>query len=170
MGRLAVNRPACFVVYTAAGLELAMTNCRTFQRSTSGQGPDDGLRQVVDRRTGIFFHAGELRQALEQVAEEGGALKQVYDSDIFRDQLGKYRYLVEKFLASVSHPSTLHVFSDFHEELTDEAMLSIHSSLRSMGKPSGNVAVRPCCGSADVVNEVFTGDDPIGNHQTFRPW
>ena len=68
---------------------------------------------------------------------------------------GKYLYLVEKFLASVSDPRTLHVFSDFHQELSEAAMLRVMTYLRAMGKPLGSTLlfVR-ACSENDGVNEV----------------
>ena len=102
------------------------------------QDPVMASDMIVDRRTGIFFHAGELRLALEQSQD----LKNSYDDlrclEVFREQQGKYLYLVEKFLASVSDPATLHVFSDFHHELNEAAMFRVKDSLRAMGKPSGS--------------------------------
>ena len=83
----------------------------------------------------FFFHAGELRACLEQARGDESALDQIFGLDIYRQQYGKYLYLVEKFLASVSDPDTLHVFSDFHEELSDDAMLRVMACLRAMGKP-----------------------------------
>ncbi|CRY91209.1 glycosyl transferases group 1 family protein [Synechococcus sp. WH 8103] len=142
MGRLGIDRSSLFrwLFTPLAGLELVLSDKlqNFFSDPQAVTDPVMASDMVVDRRTGIFFHAGELRQALEQAAEEGIALEQIHDSDVFRDQLGKYRYLVEKFLSSVSNPATLHVFSDFHGELTEAAILRVNKSLRDLGKPQGS--------------------------------
>ena len=166
MGRLGINRSSLFrwLFTPLAGLELVLGDKlqNFFSDPQAVMDPVMASDMVVDRRTGIFFHAGELRNALEQAAEKDYALEDIYNSDIFRDQLGKYRYLVEKFLASVPGPETLHVFSDFHEELTDAAMLRIHSGLRSLGKPPGaTLLFVRACGPADAVNQVRSLGDGI---------
>lgn len=159
MGRLGIDRSSLFrwLFTPLPGLELVLSDKlqNFFSDPQAVTDPVMASDMVVDRRTGIFFHAGELRKALEQAAEQDLALEEIHNSDLFRDQLGKYRYLVEKFLASVSNPATLHVFSDFHEELTDAAMLRIHSGLCSMGKPPGaTLLFVRACGSSDLANDV----------------
>ena len=166
MGRLGIERSSLFrwLFTPLAGLELVLNDKlqNFFSEPQAVTDPVMASDMVVDRRTGIFFHAGELRKALEQADDQGVALEQIHDSDVFRDQLGKYRYLVEKFLASVSNPETLHVFSDFHEELTDAAMLRIHSGLRSMGKPTGaTLLFVRACGPTDALNDVRSLGDGI---------
>ena len=49
----------------------------------------------------------------------------------------------------------MHVFSDFHQELTEAAMFRIMTCLRAMGKPFGSILlfVQPCSEN-DRVNEV----------------
>ena len=166
MGRLGIDRSSLFrwLFTPLAGLELVLRDKlqNFFSDLQVVADPVMASDMVVSRRTGIFFHAGELCKAFEQAEEQGVALEQIYASDVFLDQLGKYRYLVEKFLASVSNPETLHVFSDFHQELTDAAMLRIHAGLHSMGKPPGSTLlfVRTC-GPTDAVNDVRSLGDGI---------
>ena len=82
--------------------------------------------------------------------------------DEYREQQGKYLYLVEKFLASVSDPATLHVFSDFHQELSEVAMLRIMSCLRAMGKPAGSILLFvQACSEQDVINQVRSLGDGL---------
>ena len=166
MGRLGIDRSSLFrwLFTPLAGLELVLSEKlqNFFSDPQAVTDPVMASDMVVDRRTGIFFHAGELRKALEQAGEKNLDREPIRDSDVFRDQLGKYRYLVEKFLASVSNPATLHVFSDFHQELTDAAMLRIHAGLRSMGKPPGaTLLFVRACGPNDAVNDVRSLGDGI---------
>ena len=142
MGRLDIQRSSLFrwLFTPLSGLELVLKEGlqNFFSEPVAVKDPVMASDMVVDQRTGIFFHAGDLRQQLEQADVDQEANEKLKDSDAFLDQKGKYIYLVEKFLASVSHASTLHVFSDFHNELTEAAMLRISQSLWAMGKPRGS--------------------------------
>ena len=142
MAQLGINRSSLFrwLFTPLSGLELVLNEKLQdfFSMPEAVQDPVMASDMIVDRRTGIFFHAGELRLALEQSQD----LKNSYDDlrclEVFREQQGKYLYLVEKFLASVSDPATLHVFSDFHHELNEAAMFRVKDSLQAMGKPPGS--------------------------------
>ena len=164
MGRLGIERSSLFrwLFTPLASLEqvLAEGLDRFFSEPVAVTDPVMAADMVVDQRTGIFFHAGVLRQQLEQAGEDPAALAHVREGDACRDQRGKYRYLVEKFLASVPVASTLHVFSDFHRELDEAAMLRIHSRLRDLGKPLGATLlfVRPADGSTEVNSVRCLGD------------
>lgn len=137
MGRLGIQRSSLFrwLFTPLAGLELVLEDSLEgfFSDPVAVTDPLMASDMVVDRRTGIFFHASELRAKLE--ALNGSDFSR---TDVFLDQKAKYLYLAEKFLASVVDPNTLHVFSDFHQELTEDAMQRIHSGLQKMGKPLGS--------------------------------
>ena len=159
MAQLGINRSSLFrwLFTPLAGLELVLSEKLQdfFSKPEAVQDPVMASDMVVDRRTGIFFHAGELRDVLEQTGDDEIAPDQLFGLDVYRQQHGKYLYLVEKFLASVSDPSTMHVFSDFHQELTEAAMHRIMTYLRAMGKPSGSILlfVQPCSEN-DRINQV----------------
>ena len=166
MAQLGINRSSLFrwLFTPLSGLELVLTEQLQdfFSQPEAVLDPVMASDMVVDRRTGIFFHAGELRNVLEQAEGDENVLNQIYGLDVYRQQHGKYLYLVEKFLASVSDPNTLHVFSDFHQELDEPAMLRVMNSLRAMGKPIGSTLlfVRACC-EKDVINEVISLGDGL---------
>ena len=166
MSRLGIDRSSLFrwLFTPLASLELVLHDKlqNFFSEPCPVTDPVMGGDMVVDRRTGVFFHAGDLRFVLEQAVIKDVDFSEIYASNLFKDQLGKYRYLVEKFLASVSDPLTLHVFSDFHGELTQASMLRIHSALQAMGKPVGSTLlfVR-ACGPGDVANQVRSMGDGI---------
>ncbi len=166
MAQLGINRSSLFrwLFTPLAGLEMVLSEKlqEFFSKPEAVQDPVMASDMVVDRRTGIFFHAGELRDLLEQAEADENALDQIYGLDIYRQQQSKYLYLVEKFLASVSDPQTLHVFSDFHQELSEAAMLRVMAHLREMGKPLGSTLlfVR-ACSENDGVNEVRSLGDGL---------
>ena len=50
---------------------------------------------VVDHRTGIFFmRVNSARKGSQPAADQCVSSEEILNSDIFYDQLGKYRYLV----------------------------------------------------------------------------
>ena len=142
MGNLGINRSSLFrwLFTPMAGLELVLEDHlkNFFSDPIPVTDPVMASDMVVDRRTGIFFHAAELRSELDAMNKNCLTQNDVYNSSAFLDQKAKYLYLVEKFRASIINPSTLHVFTDFHQELTDDAMHRIHDSLLRMGKPLGS--------------------------------
>ena len=166
MAQLGINRSSLFrwLFTPLAGLELVLSEGLQgfFSDPEAVQDPVMASDMVVDRRTGIFFHAGELRDVLEQTEADDNALDQIYGLNVYRQQYGKYLYLVEKFLGSVSDPHTLHVFSDFHQELNEPAMLRLMNYLRAMGKPPGSTLlfVR-ACSEKDGINEVRSLGDGL---------
>ena len=166
MAQLGIHRSSLFrwLFTPLAGLELVLSEGLQgfFSDPEAVQDPVMASDMVVDRRTGIFFHAGELRDFLEQAGDDETALDQLFGLDVYRQQHGKYLYLVEKFLASVSDPSTLHVFSDFHQELSEAAMLRIMACLRAMGKPAGSILLFvQACSEQDVINQVRSLGDGL---------
>ena len=158
MERLGIHRSSLFrwLFTPLSGLELVLKDGlqNFFSEPVAVTDPVMASDMVMDQRTGIFFHAGELRQQIEQSYGNHVACEKLQDSDAFLDQKGKYLYLVEKFIASVSHASTLHVFSDFHNELTEASMLRVSQSLREMGKPQ--------CSTVLFI-KAWNGDEPVNS-------
>lgn len=166
MGNLGINRSSLFrwLFTPLAGLELVLADGlqNFFSDPTPVTDPIMASDMVVDRRTGIFFHAAELRNELEALDEDHLMQNDICRGSTFLDQKAKYLYLVEKFRASVVNPSTLHVFSDFHQELTDDAMHRIHDCLCRMGKPLGSTLlfVRSAT-SIEAINSVYAIGDGL---------
>lgn len=144
MGRLEIQRSSLFrwLFTPLAGLEFVLQDRehlrRIFDDPVAVSDPVMASDMVVDRQSGIFFHAAELRSELEAASTDAALLDELYCGDSFLDQKAKYSYLVDKFMAAVLHPDTLHVFSDFHQELTEESMYRIHDYLKGLGKPIGS--------------------------------
>jgi hypothetical protein len=144
MGRLEIQRSSLFrwLFTPLAGLEFVLQDRdylqRIFDDPVAVIDPVMASDMVVDRQSGIFFHAAELRSELEAASTDPTLLDDLYRGDSFLDQKAKYLYLVDKFLAAVLHPETLHVFSDFHQEITEASMHRIHDHLKNLGKPIGS--------------------------------
>ena len=166
MAQLGINRSCLFrwLFTPLASLECVLSEKLQgfFSDPEAVKDPVMASDMVVDRRTGIFFHAKELRVVLEKAEINETPLDQLSSLDVYRQQHGKYLYLTEKFLATVSDYSTLHVFSDFHQELSEAGMVRIMSCLRAMGKPPGSVLlfVR-ACSEEDEVNRVTSLGDGL---------
>ena len=144
MGRLEIQRSSLFrwLFTPLAGLEFVLQDRehlrRIFDDPVAVSDPVMASDMVVDRQSGIFFHAAELRSELDAASTDAALLDDLYCGDSFLDQKAKYLYLVDKFMAAVLHPDTLHVFSDFHQ---DKSLLRPY--YEKVWKSFSKVGIRP---------------------------